>query len=228
MSQLVITKALSKTDYVVRQAHVELVARMKKRGAGRFPVLGDRVAYVITKGRKGAAAYEKSEDPLYVLENNIPLNTQYYLNNQLSKPLMRIFEPILGEKAGLLLLGDHTRSIKISTPTDRGIAGFTVKIVTCVGCKVPLPKRNGVVVGPLCLHCRPRIGEFYQRQVSITSALQVRFSRLWTQCQRCQGSLHQPVLCSSIDCPIFYMRKKAQKEVEDASSLLDRFDSGLW
>ncbi|KAJ7256390.1 DNA polymerase family B-domain-containing protein [Mycena rebaudengoi] len=228
MSQLVITKALSKTDYVVRQAHVELVARMKKRGAGRFPVLGDRVVYVITKGRKGAAVYEKSEDPLYVLENNIPLDTQYYLNNQLSKPLMRIFEPILGEKAGLLLLGDHTRSIKISTPTDRGIAGFTVKIVTCVGCKVPLPKRNGVVVGPLCLHCRPRIGEFYQRQVSITSALQVRFSRLWTQCQRCQGSLHQPVLCSSIDCPIFYMRKKAQKEVEDASSLLDRFDSGLW
>jgi DNA polymerase delta subunit 1 len=46
---------------------------------------------------KGAAAYEKSEDPLYVLENNIPIDTKYYLDNQLAKPLMRIFEPVMGE-----------------------------------------------------------------------------------------------------------------------------------
>ena len=39
-----------------------------------------------------------SEDPIYVLENNIAIDTQYYLENQLSKPLLRIFEPILGEK----------------------------------------------------------------------------------------------------------------------------------
>jgi DNA polymerase delta subunit 1 len=58
---------------------------------------------------KGAAAYEKSEDPLYVLENNIPIDTKYYLENQLSKPLMRNFEPtsILGDKASSLRLLFH-------------------------------------------------------------------------------------------------------------------------
>jgi DNA polymerase elongation subunit (family B) len=55
----------------------------------------------------GAAAYEKSEDPLYVLENNIPIDTKYYLENQLSNPLMRIFEPILGEKAASLCKSFH-------------------------------------------------------------------------------------------------------------------------
>lgn len=70
--------------------------------SGSAPALGDRVAYVIVKGIKGAAAYDKSEDPLYVLEHNVPIDTRYYLDNQLSKPLMRIFEPILGEKAGSL------------------------------------------------------------------------------------------------------------------------------
>lgn len=49
-----------------------------------------------------AAAYEKSEDPIYVLENNIPIDTRYYLDNQLSKPLERIFEPILGGKVSSL------------------------------------------------------------------------------------------------------------------------------
>lgn len=115
MSQLVITKALAKADYAAKQPHVELAERMRKRDAGSAPSLGDRVAYVIIKGAKGmsaftlrkvlmagAAAYEKSEDPLYVLEHNVPIDTRYYLDNQLSKPLMRIFEPILGEKAGSL------------------------------------------------------------------------------------------------------------------------------
>lgn len=32
-------------------------------------------------------AYEKSEDPIFVLENNIPIDPQYYLENQLSKVL---------------------------------------------------------------------------------------------------------------------------------------------
>ena len=130
---------------------------MKQRDAGSAPALGDRVAYVITKGIKGAAAWEKSEDPLYVLENNMPIDTKYYLENQLSKPLLRIFEPILGEKAASLceyfchffwiylnatllvsVSGDHTRSIQIATPTVGGLMKFAVKTVTCLGCKTPL------------------------------------------------------------------------------------------
>ena len=44
----------------------------------------------------GTAAYDKSEDPIYVLENNIPIDTEYCFENQFSKPLLCIFEPILG------------------------------------------------------------------------------------------------------------------------------------
>ncbi|KAJ7178836.1 DNA polymerase family B-domain-containing protein [Mycena crocata] len=228
ISQLVITKAISKSNYTVKQAHVELAKRMRDRDAGSAPNLGDRVAYVIIKGTKGAPAYAKSEDPLYVLENNIPIDTKYYLDNQLSKPLMRIFEPILGDKARSLLSGDHTRTIQVATPSTGGLMKFAVKAVTCLGCKTSLRAHNSVENGALCKDCKPRMGELYQKQVSTTSELQVRFSRLWTQCQRCQGSLHQYVLCTSNDCPIFYMRKKAQKDVEDASLALERFHSDVW
>lgn len=44
---------------------------------------------------------------------------------------------------------------------------------------------------------------------------------------RCQGSLHQDVLCTAKDCPIFYMRKKAQKDADDSQTLMQRFD-GSW
>lgn len=100
ISQLVITKELTKTEkeYAAKQAHVVLANKMKKRDAGTAPKLGDRVPYVITSAAKNTAAYDKAEDPIYVLENNIPIDANYYLENQLSKPLVRIFEPILGDK----------------------------------------------------------------------------------------------------------------------------------
>lgn len=104
ISNLIITKELTKTDYANKQAHVELANRMTKRDAGSAPKLGDRVPYVIINKAKGSPAYMKSEDPLYVLENRIPIDTQYYLENQLSKPLIRIFEPIFKEKTESFLL----------------------------------------------------------------------------------------------------------------------------
>ncbi|KAK5155358.1 DNA polymerase delta subunit 1 [Cryomyces antarcticus] len=224
MSLLVITKALTKNDYAAKQAHVELAERMKKRDAGSAPALGDRVAYVIVKGAGGSKNYEKSEDPIFVLENNIPIDTKYYLDNQLAKPLGRIFEPILGEKkAGQLLTGEHTRSISVAAPTMGGLMKFAKKTQTCMGCKKPLVGKEEKE-GAVCENCRPRFGELYQKTLSKVSDLEVRFARLWTQCQRCQGSMHNEVICSSRDCPIFYMRMKAKKDVEDAGKELVRFD----
>ena len=108
MSKLVITKALTRTadNYANKQAHVELAARIKKRDPGMAPAigtmgrasdsadsqrtahasssprsslpLGDRVPYVMIKGAVGAKAYEKAEDPVYVLENNVPIDAAWY------------------------------------------------------------------------------------------------------------------------------------------------------
>jgi len=223
LSMLVITKQYTKHEYDNKQAHVELAKRMEKRG-GTSAALGDRIAYVIVKGRGDSKAYEKSEDPIFVLENNIPIDTKYYLDNQLSNPLGRIFEPILGEKkANSLLAGDHTRSISVAAPTMGGLMKFTKKTQTCMGCKKPLVGKQEAA-GAVCENCRPRIGELYTRQVRKVGELEVRFGRLWTQCQRCQGSIHTEVLCQSRDCPIFYMRMKARKEVEEGSRELSRFD----
>ncbi|CAO3647172.1 unnamed protein product [Cunninghamella blakesleeana] len=223
LSQLVITKALSKSDYAAKQAHVELAERMKKRDPGSAPGLGDRVAYVIIRAGQNAPAYERSEDPIYVLDNNIPIDTRYYLDNQLSKPLLRIMEPVMGEKAAeSLLTGDHTRTVNIATPTIGGLMKFAVVTATCLGCKAPLPKS---VNSAVCPHCRPRLPELYKKQVDNVNELEVKFSRLWTQCQRCQESLHQDVICSNNDCPIFYMRKKVQKDMNESKSKLIRFNN---
>ncbi|PPE01222.1 hypothetical protein GOBAR_DD01716 [Gossypium barbadense] len=222
LSLLVITKGLTKTgdDYEVKAAHVELAERMRKRDPATAPNVGDRVPYVIIKAAKGAKAYERSEDPIYVLENNIPIDPQYYLENQISKPLLRIFEPILKNASKELLHGSHTRSISISTPSNSGIMKFAKKQLSCIGCKALICNSDRT----LCSHCKGREAELYYKTVSQVSELEELFGRLWTQCQECQGSLHQDVLCTSRDCPIFYRRKKAQKDMVEAKRQLDRWN----
>lgn len=227
ISQLVITKELTRAEkeYTAKQAHVELANKMKKRDPGTAPKLGDRVPYVIIAGAKGTPAYEKAEDPIYVLENSLPIDYEYYLTNQLSKPLLRIFEPILGDKAeSQLLKGDHTRSRIITHSKVGAMAKFITKKASCVGCKVPIDSASEA----LCKHCKLRESDIYMHQMTALGALEEKFSRLWTQCQRCQGSIHEEVICTSRDCPIFYMRKKVQIELVDQDKILERFGAPAW
>ena len=221
ISQLVITKAYSKTEYANKQAHIELAIRMKKRDAGSAPVLGDRIPYVMVQSHKGAKGYEKSEHPIYVLDNRIPIDTKYYLENQLSKPLLSIFEPIMGEtKAKSLLGGNHTLKVKQMARMDGGLMKFAKKTAKCMGCKASLRKDEK----SLCRSCKSNESKLYQQEVQKLTMLEKKFARLWSQCQRCQGSVHQEVLCSNSDCPIFYMRKKVQGDLKTADERVQGFD----
>ena len=218
LSMLVISKSISKSEYKAKQAHVELANRMRKRDPSNAPGIGDRVPYVIIRGAKGAPAYERAEDPLYVLEHGIPVDTSYYVEQQLKKPLTRIFKAIMPDP-NQLFVGDHTRHISISAPRTIGIGSFAVRSETCIGCRVVL--ENGQKT--LCDHCRPKTAVLYKQSLETLRNHEHQYSILWTQCQTCQGSLHQPVYCTNSSCPIFYRRKKVAFDLKEASDKLARF-----
>ena len=231
LSLLVITKALTKEGdaYDAKQAHVELAAKMRVRDPATAPAVGDRVAYVIVKAAKGAKAWEKAEDPIFALEHGLPIDAQHYLDHHLSQPVLRLFEPIM-KNPRELLAGEHTRSIALSTPSAAagGIMRFAQVRATCVNCRAALPPPPkgtdpSAPAGALCAHCAGSEGESYARALAAANELEASFAALWTQCQRCQGSLHQDVLCTSRDCPIFYRRKKVAKDLAEAAATVARF-----
>lgn len=46
---------------------------------------------------------------------------------------------------------------------------FAVKTVTCLGCKTPLrTAKEGIAV---CVNCRPKLPDLYQKQVSLHTAM---------------------------------------------------------
>ncbi|GMF64110.1 unnamed protein product [[Candida] boidinii] len=103
---------------------------------------------------------------------------------------------------------------------------FAKKVEVCKNCKSPLNSKNSK--SALCDNCLSKAGELYGEALATMNSLEVKFSKLWTECQSCQGSLHQEVLCSNKDCPIFYMRKKAQKDLANQATELLKWDETSW
>uniref|UniRef100_A0A6B2L123 DNA-directed DNA polymerase n=1 Tax=Arcella intermedia TaxID=1963864 RepID=A0A6B2L123_9EUKA len=226
LSLLIITKSLTKSQdkYTAPQAHAVLAERMRKRDPATAPQIGDRIPYVIVRGDKEAKTYEKAEEPIYVLDHGLAVDAQYYLENQLAKPVCRIFKSILPNPEATLLAGGHTRQISRPTPKSGGIVGFTRRKETCMGCRAPLPEGKTI----LCDTCTEEAPAVYQTFLNKVKVKEREFSRLWTQCQSCQGSMHQEVLCTAKDCPIYYLRTKVQKEFDEARESLERFNSISW
>ena len=218
------SKSLSQDpdQYNAKAAHVELASRMRTRDPATGPAVGDRIPYVIVKGHKASKAYERGEDPLVVLEKRLPIDSNYYLENMLKKPLLRIFEPVLPNAEKELFRGDHTRAVvqsagAKSAPT--GIMKFVKEVPHCLGCKAPLAGGGGSV---LCSSCEDRAPDIYVDKLNEANRKREEFNRLWVNCQRCQGSIAQEVLCSNRDCDMFYRRVKARHDAEDAEKLMEK------
>lgn len=124
------------------------------------------------------------------------------------------------------------KNIFTSSSKNSAMAKFIVTKLTCLNCKTVINS------GAVCKNCKHKAREiflerrlevnYYERLYSGNQYLNI-FIDLWTQCQRCQGSLIQDVICQNKDCPIFYKRIKIQKELKECSDKLARFnDKSDW
>ncbi|MEI8003268.1 MAG: DNA-directed DNA polymerase, partial [Methanothrix sp.] len=97
LEELTLTRRYTKSSasYKNKQPHIQLVEKIRERG-GSVPGVGDRVPFVIVQGKRGKKSKDlfvnRAEDPAYVLEKNMPLDTEYYVEKQILPPVLRIFE----------------------------------------------------------------------------------------------------------------------------------------
>jgi DNA polymerase elongation subunit (family B) len=93
MDKLMITKAL-RSDYKNPQqiAHRVLADRIGQRDPGNKPKPGDRMKFVhIVSSIKKALQGDKIETPEYIIQNKIKIDYEFYITNQLMKPLQQLF-----------------------------------------------------------------------------------------------------------------------------------------
>merc|ERR1719460_3233742 len=176
LSLLVVSKQLAKETYDVRMPHVELAEKMRKRDPGTAPVLGDRVPYVIIRGSKGAKAYERAEDPLYVLDQEMAVDPDYYIDQQLKQPLLRLFENVLDDAEKQIFSGDHTRKVVNKAVVTGGLAAFVQKGLQCLGCKV------SIKAGGLCANCKKsKETTVVTERLSTLRLKEEEYGKLWSR-----------------------------------------------
>jgi DNA polymerase delta subunit 1 len=226
INMLIITKSISKPikSYNGKVSHVELAKRMIERDPATAPKTGDRISYVIVKAGKNAKTYEKVEDPIYVLENGLQLDYRHYLDNQIMKPLMRIYRYLI-DSPEKLMCGEHTRFISNQIPTKKiGILKFVKIIPTCLQCRCSLDIDE--IPRNVCKSCEPDMVNIYTKALNEKNYVETLHSRVWTHCQRCQGSLLQEVICNNNDCSLFYVRMKTQIDLQQLNEKMNKFN--LW
>ena len=90
--KLLMSKQLA-SEYKVPMPHVTVRDKMKIRVPGSEPQQGDRVPFVIVKGP--GKMFEKAEDPTWAKDHNVPIDYDYYFNNQFKKPVQDLLEPLI-------------------------------------------------------------------------------------------------------------------------------------
>jgi DNA polymerase I len=160
MEDLIITKSISKSisSYKGVQPHVELVKKMRKRSPATAPGIGDRVSYVIVKGLQLMS--DRAEDPEYVKQHNISLDSKYYAESQILPPIERVFEVMGISKSELAGMGkqlslatafkNHTNS------TDSNLVPVLNEIEGFVCNKCSKPYRRVPLIGK-CVKCEGEI-----------------------------------------------------------------------
>ena len=86
----------------VSQGHVILTQRMTLRDPGSAPQINDRIQYCFIKVKgdsKTMLQGDLIENPDYIVQNNIPLNYNYYIEKQIKNPLLQLFEHVDEYKA---------------------------------------------------------------------------------------------------------------------------------
>ena len=111
LKKLVLSKSLKSEDRYANpdsQAHVVLARRIKERDPGSAPQANDRVPYIFieTEYQKGKKVNQgdRVESPDYIASNkNIKPDYLHYLNDQVLKPVMRVFalEKLMNDKKGV-------------------------------------------------------------------------------------------------------------------------------
>jgi DNA polymerase I len=129
-----VTKALDSYNGV--QPHVELAKKLAQRDKSRS-LVGERLEYVIVRGNQLMS--KRAEDPQFVKEKHLEIDSEYYIYNQLLPPLERIFE-VCGITSSELLEGVKQKSLldmlngqkKQLSPEETVLKSF--ESVTCKKC----------------------------------------------------------------------------------------------
>jgi DNA polymerase delta subunit 1 len=172
------------------------------------------------KRRKKSTA-DSAEDPLFALQNDLPLDVRWYLNHQLKKPLTQLFSLLMRDAERVLFEGEHTFQTRTKfAPQAALMKQFLVVKQRCMGCNCALTQDAA-----LCEACEPRRRGLLQLKQHAVANLRAKQTAYLDKCIACAGSEQFSRLCRNAGCTTLYERAVTQHNLTRAARDLTRCET---
>lgn len=208
-SEFVMTRYYAKTDYSTdKNAVVQLCKLYEQRGEP-VPELGTRLKFVVLAAPKGTKFYQKVDDPIHAIQNNLKLDLHYYIENHLRKPIVRLTN-IIDKSMDKKMFGELF-SVSVNLLDTDPIAKYVKVHKRCEFCRRPCGDDF------LCLDCRTNLteAEINKRLQDMSVKALEDFEKTKEQCYTCVGvEPGSAIECVNVKCNQFAPRKKAEFRCE--------------
>lgn len=185
------------------------------------PCYAERIPYVVVHGEPGARLVDMVVDPMELLASDSPfrLNDLYYINKQIIPALQRIF--------GLVGANLNQWLIEMPRPVREAFAKRPGHAANLLRTRIDYYylSKHCILCGELvqasahlCNHCSQKGTAAATAVIGRTSKLERETQHLAAICRHCGGD-DWGVDCTSLACPVFYERRKAQKDLQSLSSV---------
>ncbi|CAL1695850.1 unnamed protein product [Somion occarium] len=218
------------SDKVPPPPGVAVAARRMVEDPGYEPQYGERVPYVIIRGKPLQRLVDRAVSPEEVLNDSHKyIDASYYISRVLVPPLERILNLVGADvrswydEMPKILRADQPDALLLSPRKPLNYVDMANRLSIdehflssrCLTCDEPTP--YGV-----CLNCRR------QEQSTITGLLgrikktEIKLKNIQAICSSCQSTpMAEPIQCESLDCPWLFERKKIEHKTEALSAIED-------
>lgn len=196
------------------------------------PRYAERVPYIVVHGEPGARLIDMVVDPheLLAIDSPYRLNNLYYITKQIIPALQRVF--------GLVGADLSQWFQEMPRPGRDAPTKHHFNAVNSVRARIDhyYSSRHCVLCGELvqasnhlCDRCSKKGPISAAAMSGITSRLERDIQHLVAICRHCGGGdwlVESGVKCTSLACPVYYERRKVQKELRAFSSIAS--DAGFY
>ncbi|KAI4310958.1 hypothetical protein MLD38_035900 [Melastoma candidum] len=189
------------------------------------PRYGERIPYVVVHGEPGSRLVDMVVDPMEVLRIDSPLrlNELYYIGKQIIPSLQRVFSLVGADLNRWFAemprpMREIVRKHSYNSPNAKRTRIDSYYLSNhCIICGDLVPS-----LVHICNKCSCNSAAVASYVTGKTSRVEEEMHHLAAICRHCGGGdwiVESGVKCTSLACPVFYERRKVQKELRGFSGV---------
>ena len=214
---------------------VEVWKKIRSRGERRVPEIGDRVPYLIIVKSKRVA--DCAEDPLYVLENRLEINKDYYIKNQLRNPIENLFS-VIQQLPSDIWKNTSIHNSVFGRPKEGTLDTFMIRKTKCQGCNCIIYEDGKESIRMnFCKQCSHLKQAVTEREIAEMKVCVENRKLAWNRCYSCVRESNGEVdiedlvtikseakSCRNLDCDNFYVRAQSDELVRQNRHKLEQLN----